>query len=370
MGVPRQPDPGYIPALDGLRAVAIIIVIASHFGLSGMVPGEFGVTLFFFISGFLITRLLLAEMRASGKFSIGRFYIRRFLRLGPPLFLVIATVSALSYSERNPIGLMQVAAAVFYLINYFVVLGGACSLPLLVLWSLAVEEHFYLLYPVFLSIAWKWGTKFIVAIFSLCIAVMLWRTFLYFYLHVGRDRIAYSTDTRIDSILFGVGLSSILAIKPDGPIVNRLASMSVLLGSIVILLATFLIRNEGFRETIRYSLQGTALLSIVYCLIFSDRTPLARSILNFPIMNWIGRLSYSLYLWHPTAAYIISISEPSMGAPLKYIAALQVTLLLAAASYYAVELPFGKLRRRLRQDSVLPPNRTLRLNASTTHVPS
>src|SRR5258708_3379803 len=104
----------YIPALDGMRAVAILLVVASHFGLNVIVPGGFGVTLFFFISGFLITRLLIAEQSRTGEISIASFYIRRFLRIGPALVTMIIVVFLSYYLLVGPINYWEILAAMLY----------------------------------------------------------------------------------------------------------------------------------------------------------------------------------------------------------------------------------------------------------------
>ena len=117
---PTVADKKYIPALDGMRALSIAVVVGSHFWVKGWIPGGFGVTVFFFISGFLITRLLLAEFTETGTVSIGRFYIRRFLRLYPALFVLVAVLSALYLALGRSLNPMEIVAALFYFINYYV----------------------------------------------------------------------------------------------------------------------------------------------------------------------------------------------------------------------------------------------------------
>src|SRR5262245_6279726 len=134
----------YIPSLDGMRAVAILLVVLSHLGLEHIVPGRLGVTLFFFISGFLITRLLIAEASKARAISIGAFYARRFLRLAPALLLMLAVVALAWTQFVGPVNGPQLLAGIFYMMNYFIIFGGLTTMPIGILWSLAVEEHYYL----------------------------------------------------------------------------------------------------------------------------------------------------------------------------------------------------------------------------------
>ncbi|MES1153157.1 MAG: acyltransferase, partial [Dongia sp.] len=140
-------DKRYIPALDGMRALSIAVVVASHFWVNGPVPGGFGVTVFFFISGFLITRLLLAEFNADGHISIGRFYVRRFLRLYPALFVLIVGLSALYFAMYGQVDFLEMIAALFYFMNYYVLVHPDVQMPIRMLWSLAIEEHYYFIFP-------------------------------------------------------------------------------------------------------------------------------------------------------------------------------------------------------------------------------
>jgi hypothetical protein len=142
---------GYVPGLDGLRAASVSIVAFAHFGFNHLIPGGLGVTVFFFLSGYLITRLLMAEQAKHARVDLGRFYGRRFLRLAPELlaFLLFTALLAppLFGVRATP---EQLLAGLFYVTNYVDLLSGpACANCAVTghLWSLAVEEHFYLIMP-------------------------------------------------------------------------------------------------------------------------------------------------------------------------------------------------------------------------------
>ena len=141
----------YLAGLDGLRAISITLVIVGHLGFGSFVPGGLGVTIFFFISGFLITRLLFAERERNGRLDLWRFYARRSLRLLPEMAVLLAMLAfVIGPALGQSVLPMQAVAALTYWTNYYVISGAdACAHCAVTghLWSLAVEEHFYLLMP-------------------------------------------------------------------------------------------------------------------------------------------------------------------------------------------------------------------------------
>src|SRR5262245_45291874 len=151
----------YFPSLDGLRAISIILVVVSHLLIysklftTSPVPGGLGVTIFFFISGFLITNLLLAEYQKSDGINLRLFYIRRVLRLYPPLLLMMICITAFLWFTQNIISFQEINASLFYYENYFLAYHPVYADKYGILWSLAVEEHFYLLFPFILLMCLK-----------------------------------------------------------------------------------------------------------------------------------------------------------------------------------------------------------------------
>jgi len=334
----------YIPAIDGLRALAILVVVASHFGGERFVPGGFGVTLFFFISGYLITTLLIQEHDETGTVSIGKFYVRRFLRLGPALIAMIAGVSIVYAMVIGPISVGQTFAALFYVVNYYSILGGYSPEPLGVLWSLSVEEHYYLLYPLFFSLFWTYRKGFFGVLVGLCVAVLLWRIYLVDVLHVGESRTYYATDTRIDSIIYGAILACMLGIRPQ--LGKFLANPWVVGLALVLLLLGFLNRDPAFRETWRYTVQGMALVPIFYVIVIDRRYNLISRLFELTPMILIGRWSYSLYLWHFPILFFVT---REFGAtPLGYGVGLLALFAFALISYYFIEQRFLGLRSKFR----------------------
>src|SRR5256885_153939 len=148
-----KPSSLYIPSLDGLRAASVMLVFAAHSGLKDRVPGNFGVTVFFFLSGYLITTLLRVEHDRTGAISLRGFYLRRILRIFPPYYLVLAIATALMLTGALPgprLQLDALAAQALYLTNYYIIGHGwwdGRAPGTWIFWSLSVEEHFYLVFP-------------------------------------------------------------------------------------------------------------------------------------------------------------------------------------------------------------------------------
>jgi peptidoglycan/LPS O-acetylase OafA/YrhL len=197
---------GRIPSLDGLRALSVLIVFGSHAYFYGMsmedvsayyttdpgfvLPARFGVTVFFFISGYIITTLMRSEFEKSGTVSFRNFYLRRVYRIFPPLYIVLIVAALLTWAGllKSNVALSAVMAQIFHFTNYYALLIGKDSFfqGTKLLWSLAVEEHFYLGFPLlFLLLARRLSYKqlaFCLAV--ICLVVLGWRYYLYYGLNV------------------------------------------------------------------------------------------------------------------------------------------------------------------------------------------
>src|SRR5579859_1735740 len=206
----------YLPSLDGIRACAFALVFVAHSGLEHAVPGGLGVTIFFFLSGYLITTLLRVEWLNTGNISLRGFYTRRAIRILPPLYLVMAIGWLLDWfqiptHEATNYGLFSI---LFYFYNYAVLAhpGAANIIPegLNVVWSLMIEEHFYLVFPFVFLLVRKRNlsrTFFVTLLTSGCVAALAWRYVLVYHFHTSLDSVfswTYAaTDARFDSILWG-----------------------------------------------------------------------------------------------------------------------------------------------------------------------
>ncbi|RVU21701.1 acyltransferase family protein [Methylobacterium oryzihabitans] len=342
---------GRIPGLDGLRAFSILVVMASHSGLHALVPGVFGVTVFFFISGFLITALLVDEQAGRGRIAIGAFYARRLLRLYPPLVAFIAITGAVWVLQGRHLDPVGVLGALAYLTNYLAVfhrealagIGGQ-------LWSLAVEEHFYLIYPLLLAALLPrrpWAVPVLLAICAgsllLRIGVSLTQPVDFATLYTG-----IATECRIDAILYGA-VTALVWRSPAGPaFVARATRPIVVAVALGVLLASLAVRDDLFRNTLRYTLQGLALAPVVLAATVAPGWGRLRRLCDAPAARWIGQHSYSLYLWHFAGFAAGEALVPGTG--LRFVAAMLIgwvaAFLFAALSYRVVERPFFALRTR------------------------
>lgn len=343
-----------IPSLDGIRALSFLIVFISHDRLE-QVPGLFGVAVFFFLSGYLITTLMRMEIEATGHLSVRNFFLRRAFRILPPFYLVLLLIlwivraGWLPGTHTGP----DLVASLFYVTNYWNIYVRSIMMPgFNIFWSLAVEEHFYLIFPfvVLLMLRLRVRRRTQAAILlGICGVVLLWRCILVFKLHSLEMsfgpvayplRTMYATDTRLDSILFGC----VLALWGN-PVLDQRPrhSWAASILGLVVLLATFVIRNPEFRETFRYTFQGLALMPLFISAIrLHDHW--AFKWLNSAPLRFMGVLSYTLYLVHYP---ILNLAEKwSNNRLVVGVSALAISTLIAFAMHLLVERPMANLRRR------------------------
>ena len=343
-----------IPSLDGIRALSFLIVFVSHDRLE-QIPGLFGVAVFFFLSGYLITTLMRMEIEATGTLSIRDFFLRRAFRILPPFYLVLLLILWIVREGWLPGSYTgaDLTASVFYLTNYWNIYVRSIQMPgFNIFWSLAVEEHFYLIFPflAFAMLRLRLNRKTQAALLAgICGLVLLWRCVLVFKLH-SLDmtfgpvtyplRTMYGTDTRLDSILFGCVLAlwgnPVLDEKPKP---NWLACAA----GVVVLLATFVIRNQEFRETFRYTLQGLALMPLFVAAIRCHQHWAFRW-LNSRNLGWVGVLSYTLYLVHYPALNLVE--KWSDNRLVVGVVAMAISLAVAYAMHMLVERPLAEFRKR------------------------
>lgn len=342
-------NPGYIPVLDGLRALSILLVFVSHQAMGHIVPGGFGVTIFFFISGFLITNLLFAEYNRTHTIGLKNFYIRRLLRLYPALLLMIIVLTAFYTLTGTAFKTGELLAALFYYENYYLVFAPPFASRFSILWSLAVEEHFYLVFPcLFLALAHKPRTLLritaVLALLSLAArGITVWVNGIGSFSSAATYNL---TLNRFDSILYGCLLSMLLHSPARSRLLQLSANKWVYATAACLLLLTFLLRDELFRQTIRYSLQGWCMMVLLPPLVYSLRYQRIRRLLSVKPLVFIGKISYSVYLFHFVAAKMCVYLGLQKGTPLSLALNSGLTIVLSLASYYWVEIQFNNLRRR------------------------
>ena len=354
---PREPrervaELGYRPALDGLRALAIVAVLLYHTG--GLLPGgTVGVDLFFVLSGFLITTLLLEEMSATGSLSLRDFYHRRVVRLLPGLvvmlavFLLLSALVATALHASLEKDLFGVIAGIGYFSNIAMTAEPTTmSMPaeLRHLWSLAAEEQFYLVWPMILCFVLRGRVRVALIVVSAGAVLMSARQFQLYADGASWERIGFGIDTRNVSILVGCMLALLLAL-PGRPRLEKAAWLGPPAAACVI---AFFFVDFG-----RQLFAGPLVVFAICCAmlilgVLDGRSPLARALSLGPIV-FVGRISYSLYLWHFPVFVILDVNKP--GVVPAAVPALVITVALALASYYLIELPF--LRRKPQPRAII-----------------
>ncbi len=345
---------GVIPSLDGIRAFAVTLVFLAHSGLEDLLPGGLGVTIFFVLSGYLITTLMRIEVTSSGTISYRGFYLRRLLRLMPPLFIVVAAAGWLSTLSIIDGGFTPggMVSSLFYFGNYFAIAQDYHGMPagIGVIWSLAIEEHYYLFYPPLAMLLLRSGRVglSVSVLVTLCVAVLAWRYWLVF--HGGSEAyISMATDTRVDAILIGCLMALLYNPRLDrAPVRNALKDWGVIAACIGVLLGTLLYRNEVFRLTLRYTLQSLAIAPLIYLAVArADRLPFRW--LNARPVIYIGTISYTIYLSHHVILLGIAKHWPQLNWAWLTLAGAILTLAVAEPMRRWVDRPCARLRKRLHR---------------------
>jgi peptidoglycan/LPS O-acetylase OafA/YrhL len=346
-------DKFYLPSLDGVRAIAAMLVFVSHAGLGHLVPGGLGVTIFFFLSGYLITTLLRREYESTGTISFRHFYLRRVYRIFPPMYLVLFSILALGLLGLVPhtatwSGLLS---QVFQVTNYFV-LNSVDESGLVystgTYWSLAVEEHFYIIFPVSLLFClrrWRYANVAKILLLA-CLAELAWRCILVYVFHAPAPRTYLATDTRLDSMLFGciLGLWRNPALDPEGDRYPLVLKALVLAGAVALLAATLVIRHPEFRETLRYTLQGVACFPLFWLAVRHPKWPVFAPLNSAPFVL-LGKISYTFYLCH---FFFVRLAETLFTEQIVIaLTSFAASFAFAYLVYRTVEQPFARLRRRL-----------------------
>ena len=287
--------------------MAVFIVIAYHAGLIQGIPGDLGVTLFFVLSGFLITWLLLREFAATGSISIRAFYARRALRIFPAYYVFILFSLAVDsiLGHRWSLGLVSVAFT--YLVNYYNAFLGHPTTSIAHAWSLAVEEQFYLLWPLAcLALLRRSRDTATRAVGLVIFAVVAWRSVLYLMLHAPTYYVYNAFDTRCDALAIGCFLALSLEREWFHSLERRVRSISPL--PLVTLGLIWLSRHYG-SPAYHYSIGMTVdavLIAVFMIQMLGLSASRLWSWLDHPITRWLGLISYPSYLYH---AWGLSVGE-------------------------------------------------------------
>ncbi len=347
---------GYRPELDGLRGISILLVYLHHLYHPIMPGGFFGVDIFFVLSGFLITSLLVEEWNREGSISLKDFYIRRGLRLMPALVLLIIIMGGFAIiflDKGKALNTYQgIWLTLSYASNWLYAFGHfSASNPLGITWSLAIEEQFYLTWPLLLGLALKFklGRRWILYLLALTIAIIPLNRKILVEQGANVFRVYYATDTRADALLTGcfVGLLvswNLLAHR------KRFEISIKSLAAIAVIFLGYMVSTASWTDLMLYLYGGYTLVSLsialplIVLIVWPPKAALL--VLKFPPLVWIGRISYGLYLWHwPVREFIYQKKiVPASAAQLMTVVILSLSF--TALSYYFVEKPF--LRRKKR----------------------
>jgi len=333
----------YRAEINGLRALAVISVILFHAGFELFSGGFIGVDVFFVISGYLITTILIEDIE-NNRFSFANFYEQRARRILPALFLVMLVCIPFAWMWMTP-GQMKafsqsiVATSLFLSnvlfwkkSNYFDV--GSEEKPLIHTWSLAVEEQYYLLFPIFLFLVWRFGknrvfwTIVVLAIISLAISEWGWRN--------AKDANFYLAPSRVWELF--AGSIAAFTVQKHGLRANNTLS---LIGLAAILFSIFAYDERTPFPSV-YAL--LPVVGAVLLVLFADKETLVAKLLSTKVFVGIGLISYSAYLWHqPLFAFarLNKLEQPSMMLMSAYSC---VVIILAIISWKFVEQPFRKKR--------------------------
>jgi peptidoglycan/LPS O-acetylase OafA/YrhL len=364
----------HLPALNGLRALAVLGVMAYHLNLGWASGGYLGVDLFFVLSGFLITTLLLEEWTKTGRVDLSEFWARRAKRLLPALFLVLVALGLYlvlnaEFGGAGANGLVDLSglrgdalATLFYVGNWHSIFAHqsyfaqfSAPSPLQHTWSLAIEEQFYLVWPPVLLLllrgagrSWRrvgLGVAIAATLISAGLMALLF--------HPGGDptRIYFGTDTRLFDLMAGVTVAFLAAARPQpGPAARRALHIASPLAAIA--LAVFWVTSgtpQGLPRNWMFE-GGFLACAILAAVIVADVRLLDRGrfarLLSVSPLHFLGTISYGIYLWHwPIFVYVSGARTGLSTAPLD-IVRVAATLAVSTASYYLVERPIRQMRLR------------------------
>lgn len=326
----------YSPNLDGIRALAALIVLGFHARLPFLSGGWVGVDVFFVMSGYLITRLLLNETQQTGRVSVAAFYGRRLARLYPTLLVVAATCALLAPRLwPNINGALDSALSLLYLTDYSHLWHDAPS-PLTHTWSLSVEEHFYLLWPLLLPCVLRCRKPALVLLFAY-LALTAWR--LISFHRFGWEATYYRFDTRLTGLVLGCLLPFVqLPTRKIVPIA----------WAAITLVAVGVTYGRPYALGAPMVLAELAAAVIVLAAVHSPG-----GVLGSAPLAYLGRLSYGIYLWHLPVLWVVDDGQSSYWL---FAVAVPASCALAAVTYHAIDVPIRRWRRNLGAPSYATPS--------------
>lgn len=359
----------YQPALDGIRALAVGLVVAFHFGLRGFQGGFLGVDVFFGLSGFLITTLLLREHAATGTIKLRAFWLRRFRRLLPGLLVMVTVSIAISWLVFPPSYFPSLGrdalAAIFYFTNWHLIgirasYFNASIAPTIVThtWSLSIEEQFYWVWPLVMLAVLRIRQSGVVLISVLgatasavVMAVLVGeRSFA---------RLYFGTDTHVQGLLLGAAAAYLVRYLDErhANVPRPLQRVATPIGTVGLIGILFIAANVDGSSPFLFNggffLFGLCVAGLIVSLQVNPDSMVARGFGLRPLA-YIGRISYSIYLWHYPVFTLITHYRTGVDGYVLFGLRLCITVALSLVSYYYVELPIRRREFSVQWRSVLP----------------
>ncbi|HEY6647739.1 MAG TPA: acyltransferase family protein [Mycobacterium sp.] len=354
-----------IPALDGVRAVAVGLVLAEHGGIPGVSGGFLGVDVFFVLSGFLITSLLLDELRRTGRIALADFWIRRARRLLPALIvMVLAVVAARTAFPTEAITSLRddAVAAFFWVANWAFVAQrtdyfsqGSPPSPLQHTWSLGVEEQYYLFWPLLvLAVAALFGARARWAVFGLATAGVAGSAAAAIVLASDVNRVYFGTDTRVQALLIGAAAAALLVrdwtVLTAGGTLIRTRLRRWVAGALSVVgvagLAALAHYATGSAREFRAGLLiavAVAAVLVIAPVALDQGSPVARALALRPLV-WLGAISYGVYLWHWPIFLALNGERTGWSGWSLFAVRCAATVAVAAASWWLLEQPIRRWR--------------------------
>ena len=331
---------GYQPGLDGVRAMAVIAVIAAHSKIPGTGGGGFGVDIFFALSGFLITSLLVEEWQPRHRISFPNFYARRALRLLPALVAVVAvfgTIAAFTHGFEARRTVAGIAPSLLYITNWLSAFGHYFG-GLEHTWSLAIEEQFYLLWPpiLFLLLRRGWPAARLAKLLAITAAVLIASRLVAMALGASAAALYNAFPFRADALALGA-----LAAFLPRPTLRRVASYRHAIGALAVIAVMGLFPIIRVRTAIGTSLVAAATCVVIAHVLYGGETWL-NTVFHNRAAVWTGRRSYGLYLWHWPIILFMQAETHLVRYPL----AVAISFAAAAISARWIEFPFLRMKRR------------------------
>ena len=332
-----------LPGLDGLRAFAVVRVISGHlFTHHLLIPLALGVQVFLVLTGFLVTHLLTQQIDRSGTIRLKRFYRNRLWRILPPHYVYLAVLLAIpALSSEYP--LLYVLSSVTYLLNYYIAPYGNFGEGMYHLWSLALDQQFYFVWPILLL--WQGRNRnrllfLIAALFSACCVYRL-----SVFIGAGAVRQLYFTlENRIADFMAGAFVAAWMRIDPRVPAWLLTRSTAICLLGWLAATATIVTRDDRMRAVaLTHGLDSIAIAVLMLQVIHH-----APAVLDCGVVKQVGRMSYSLYLYHPIALWSANTLGARYGFKWRYsvILAYVFAAILGWFAYRAIEQPLERWRKR------------------------